>query len=167
MQIMSNILEHGKYIVQESRRSSVSSAEDDYQILHKTQLYDFAYPMAGMFLWLRAHFETHPLYGKVENLHLAKALWIFMTTKPYLVLVAPGAMFCPTPQILEEKGWQYFRLCFAAIDDDLVETHSKHTVDAFVDFWAIDEEKKIDDLLREDQAAEARMAEAVLHNQVR
>lgn len=167
MQIMAKILDEGQFLIQESlRRSSISPSDaDEYQVLHKTQLYDFAYPMAGMFLWLRAHFETHPLIDRVPGQRLSQALWIFMTKKPYLVLLAPGAMFSPTQEIMEEKGWQYYRLCFAAVDDELVEKHSRGTVNAFVDFWAIDDIKKIDELL-EDLEAESRLTAIEAENQV-
>lgn len=167
MQVMSSILEDGKYLIHESprRSSTIESDEDGYQILHKTQLYDFAYPMAGMFLWLRAHYETHPLFDQVDHQRLARALWTFMTTEPYLVLISPGSIFSPTPEIMEEKGWQYFRLCFAAVDDDLVKTHSEGVVNAFTDFWAIDDVKVIDKLLEDDEAAEARFANVAMRNQ--
>ncbi|EXJ93947.1 hypothetical protein A1O1_02340 [Capronia coronata CBS 617.96] len=168
MQLMSTILEDGKYLIQSSRRGSRLSAsdEEEYEVLHKTQLYDFAYPMAGMFLWMRAHYETHPLYQDVEHQRLAQALWVFMTTKPYLVLLSPGSIFCPTPEIMAEKGWQYFRLCFAAVNDDVVEKYSKAIVKAFTDFWAIDDVKKIDDLLDDDEKVQARLANAAMQNQV-
>ncbi|KAI1615594.1 aromatic amino acid aminotransferase [Exophiala viscosa] len=166
MQLMSSILEDGKFLIQDGRRrSTVSEDEDDYQMLHKTQLYDFAYPMAGMFLWMRAHYETHPLYRKVDHQRLARALWTFMTTDDYLVLLSPGSIFCPTQQIMEEKGWQYFRLCFAAVDDDVLEKHSKAVVSAFTDFWAIEDVKTIDKLLEDEEAAQARFDKIAAQNQ--
>lgn len=168
MQRMSTILEDGKYLIQSSRRRSsvVAREDDDYELLHKTQLYDFVYPMAGMFLWLRAHYETHPLYKDVEHERLARALWVFMTRKPYLVLLSPGSIFCPTPEVLAEKGWQYFRLCFAAVDDDVIEKFSTAVVRAFTDFWAIEDVQKIDELLKDDENAEAMLANPALQNQV-
>lgn len=165
MQLMCQILEDGKYLVNDNdQRTSV----DGYEVVSKTKLYDFDYPMAGMFLWLHAYFETHPVFGKIDNQKLAQALWLFMTRDKYKVLLAPGAMFSPSPQILAEKGWQYFRLCFAAIDDDLVKLHSQHVVDAFVDFWAIDDVKEIEDILKdlEGNEAPASVAEAAKINQV-
>lgn len=167
MQLMSSILEEGKYLIHDSRRrSSVSEEDDDYQMLHKTQLYDFNYPLAGMFLWMRAHYETHPLFRKVDHQRLAKALWTFMTTDDYLVLLSPGSIFCPTPEIIEEKGWQYFRLCFAAVDDDILEKHTKAVVRAFADFWAIEDVKTIDKLLEDEEEVQARFAKIAARNQV-
>ncbi|RVX71251.1 hypothetical protein B0A52_04825 [Exophiala mesophila] len=167
MQVMSQILEDGKYLIQGSAPGPTKpgrAEEDDFEIVKKTQLYDFAWPAAGMFLWLRAHFDTHPLYEKVGGQRLANAFWVFLTAKPYLVLLAPGVMFSPTPEIAEQVGWQYYRLCFAAVDDELVAKHSKGTVDAFVDYWAIDDPKKIDDLL-DDVGARATSVENALQNQ--
>ncbi|KAG9792199.1 aromatic amino acid aminotransferas-like protein, partial [Aureobasidium melanogenum] len=177
MQLMSSILEDGKYLVQSSHRETASSVttqtphddgdDDGYEMLHKTQMYDFAYPHAGMFLWMHVHYETHPLFSKVEHQRLARALWLFMTTKDYLVLLSPGTIFCPTPEVMEEKGWQYFRLCFAAVDDRLVESSSKAIVRAFTDFWAIDDVKKIDKILQDDddEADEERWAKLASENQ--
>jgi DNA-binding transcriptional MocR family regulator len=160
MQKMSAILEEGKYALRSSNRqpvdmvSSFSSDEDEeYQVVSKTQMYEFDYPLAGMFLWMRAHYETHPLYAKVEHERLARALWIYMTQEPYLVLVSPGSMFSPTDALREEKGWKYFRLCFAAVDDDVIERYSKGVVDAFRSFWTKKKVSDIDEILKDEEIA--------------
>ena len=160
MQRMSSILEEGKYAVRSSNRqpfdvaSSFSSDdEEEYQVVSKTQMYDFVYPLAGMFLWMRAHYETHPLYAKVEHERLARALWIYMTQKPYLVLISPGSIFSPTDALREEKGWQYFRLCFAAVDDDVVEKYSRGVVEAFRSFWTKKKVSDIDEILKDEEIA--------------
>jgi hypothetical protein len=115
MQIMATVLDNGKYFVEDSKREGATTAtalfesrdEDEYHIISKTQMYDFAYPMAGMFLWLHVLFDTHPLFDndKVPHDRLSRALWGFLTTAPYLCLVAPGATFSPTQSILKEKAW--------------------------------------------------------------
>jgi len=110
-------------------------------------MYDFVYPMAGMFLWLHARFETHPLYNEVDHERLFQALWVLLTTEPYRVLLAPGQMFSPTPEIAKEKGWQYYRLCFAAVDDNVIKKYSESTVAAFRHYWTIDDPKEIDKIL--------------------
>jgi len=163
MQLMSQILDDGKYIINDSRRRSTSS-DDDYEIVSKTKMYDFDYPMAGMFLWLRANFESHPLFDHYDHEKLGHAFWVFLTTEPYKVLTAPGSIFCPTDEIRQEKGWRYYRLCFAAIDNDLVEKHSKHFVDGCKDFWGIDDAKKLDELLKDDD--EAAVVNAMMSAQV-
>jgi len=164
MQIMSTVLDNGRYFLEDSKRQDTQGAtalieprdEDEYQLVSKTKMYDFEYPMAGMFLWLHVHFESHPLFDndKVPHDRLAKALWVFLTTAPYLILLAPGATFSPNEAILKEKAWQYFRICFAAVNDDVVEMHSKQVVDAFRDFWTIKSVEKIDELLEEDDDEE-------------
>jgi vacuolar-type H+-ATPase subunit C/Vma6 len=67
---------------------------------------------------------------------------------------------------MNEKGWQYFRLCFAAIDDDVLEKKTKAVVDAFTDFWAIDNVKTIDKLLEDDENIQARINDLAMRNQV-
>ncbi|RMZ79192.1 hypothetical protein DV738_g3481, partial [Chaetothyriales sp. CBS 135597] len=143
MQTMASILEEGKFLV-------TNSEKDGYEVVSKTQLYDFAFPMAGMFLWLRAPFDTHPLFQKCGGVKLSKALWLLMITSEYLVLVCPGEMFAPSEGIAQEKAWQYFRLCFAGIDEDRVRTSSQSFAQAFAAFWAIEDEKEIDRLIEKD-----------------
>ena len=154
MQKMSSILEEGKYAVRSSGRqranemSSFSSdEEEEFQIVSKTQMFDFVYPMAGMFLWMHVHFESHPLYSKYDHEKLARALWIYMTQEPFRCLVAPGPIFSPTDDIRRDKGWQYFRLCFAAVNEDVVAKHSKSVVSAFQSFWTKKRSSEIDDIL--------------------
>lgn len=156
MLAMSHILEAGKFQVKIGRRASMSlrsdsDDEDDWAVVEKAQLYDFAWPVGGMFIWLKIAFETHPLMKakKVPGQKLAQALWIFWTSKPYLVLVSPGTIFAPTPQIAEESAWQFFRICFAAVDEDLLEPISMRWVEGINAFWRIKDEKVIDDILKE------------------
>jgi DNA-binding transcriptional MocR family regulator len=159
MQKMSSILEAGKYTIRTStrRRSHLSNASDsedeDFQLVSKAQMYDFTYPMAGMFLWMHINFETHPLYKKVDHQRLGRALWVYLTTKPFRVLVAPGTIFSPTEKLKQEKGWQYFRLCFAAVDDDVLEKHSHNIVEAFKSFWTKKRESDIDHILSDEDVA--------------
>ena len=121
-------------------------------MVSKAQMYDFVYPLAGMFLWMHVHFETHPLFDnkKVPHARLARALWVWNTTEPWKCLIGPGSIFCPTDEIRDEKGWQYFRLCFAAVDDNVVEKYSKDVVGAFQSFWQIEDPAKIDEILEDD-----------------
>lgn len=159
MQKMSSILEDGKYTIQTSirQRSNQDSAfelqDEEFQVVSKIQMYDFVYPKAGMFLWMHIHFQTHPLFSKVDNQRLSKALWVYLTTKPYRVLVAPGLIFSPTEQLREEKGWQYFRMCFAAVDDDVLEKHTLAAVEAFKDFWTKKKESDIDHILNDEDVS--------------
>ena len=127
MNKMAKILDAGKYQVKSGRRNSLAEATeheeaDEWSVVEKIQMMSFDWPVGGMFLWLKIHFETHPLYSTYKKSgelgRLSTALWILWTTKPYLVLAAPGTTFSPTQEILEQEGWKYFRLCFAAIDEE-------------------------------------------------
>ena len=163
MNTMANILEAGSEIVKSGRRNSLSEAlsgsssndtdEDEWAVVEKTQMYSFDWPIGGMFLWVRLHFENHPLASKIGGARLSRAMWIFWTTKPYLVLVTPGTIFSPNDDIREKLGWQYFRLCFAACDEEELKPISKRFVDGVNAFWRIKSVKKIDELLEEDEAA--------------
>ncbi|KAG8628218.1 hypothetical protein KVT40_004091 [Elsinoe batatas] len=163
MNAMAKIMDANKELVKTGRRNSLSEAlaatslqdtdDDDWAVVEKTQLYSFDWPVGGMFLWLKVHFENHPLAGKVEGARLSRALWVFWTTKPYLVLVAPGSMFSPTVEIRDNKGWQYYRLCFAACDEPQLEPITKRVADGVNGFFKIKSVKQIDDLLKEDTAS--------------
>jgi DNA-binding transcriptional MocR family regulator len=149
MNIMAEILDDGKYVVKTGRRPSITAAvadsEDgqDWAVVEKTSMFEFVWPMGGMFLWMKILFDSHPLYKKVAHDKLARALWIHLTTKPYLVLVAPGAMFSANEGIVAEKGWKYFRICFAAVDDREVEECSKRFVAGMKSFWG---KRKVGDI---------------------
>lgn len=163
---MCRILAANQHLVKSGRRQSLDAvdgaAEEEWSVVEKTQLYSFDDPVGGMFLWLRVRFENHPLYQTYrkagELARLSRAMWIFWTTKPYLVLVSPGSIFSPNDEIAEEEGWKYFRLCFAAIDEELVEPVSKRLADAVTGFFRIKEKKVIEKLLEEEEVEVERRA---------
>lgn len=150
MQTMSTILDNARYLVQHATNS------DGFEVVSKTQLFDFQYPMGGMFLWLRVHYNIHPLHaeslymskGKFTGPELAQAFWLFLTKDKYKVLVAPGGMFAPTDEVRASTAWQYQRLCFAAVDENVVKASSHGFVNGIRDFWALGA-KEIESLLRE------------------
>lgn len=158
MQKMCSILDQGKYLVKSGRRSSLSeAAEDDeeWSVIEKTPLYSFDWPVGGMFIWLKILFEHHALhhhYAKAHELpRLARAFWLFLTTEPYLVLVSPGAIFSPTQEIREKEGWKYFRLCFAAINEDQLPGVSRRLAEGAAAFFRIKDVKTIEELLEEEE----------------
>lgn len=157
MNRMSTILDGGKYSLKQS--TPIKKEEEEWAVVSKTQIFDFSWPRAGMFLWMKILFENHPLWGVkgAEPDILSRALWIHLTTKPFMVLLAPGAMFSPTPQVLEEKGWKYFRLCFAAVSEDDVDSCSDRVVAGIQSFWKI---KKVEDLDELVNSAEVRAGRA-------
>ena len=161
MNSMARILDNGKYLVKSGRRSSLAgstSDDDEWAVVEKTQIMSFDYPVGGMFLWLRVHFESHPLYHHYAKQNdglsrLSHALWVFWTTKPYRVLVAPGLMFSPTEAIRDAEGWKYFRLCFAAIDEDMLREVSERLRNGVQGFFRIKDKKVIEKILADDEAA--------------
>jgi DNA-binding transcriptional MocR family regulator len=150
---MCALLDEGAFLLKQA--TPIKPAEADWAVISKTQMYSFSWPRGGMFVWLKVHFENHPLYGKVSAQELATGLWIWGTQKPYLVLTAPGAMFSPTEEIREGEGYKYFRLCFAAVAEEEVDASSRRFAEGVKAFWGI---KRVEDLprLEEDGAADVR-----------
>ena len=154
VQTMSQILRSNAHLVKAGRRPSLSGedGEDEWSVVSTSAMYSLPVPMGGMFIWLRLHLETHPLASKVELPKLAHALWVHLTTPKYLVLVAPGSMFAPTEEIRAESSWRYFRICFAAVDEELVEGMSHRFAEGCRSFWR---KKNVDEV--EELAAQGGM----------
>ncbi|KAM0492146.1 hypothetical protein ACHAP8_010143 [Fusarium lateritium] len=138
--------------------STPSSPDSDWNIITKTRLMDFDWPRGGMFLWVRVHFEKHPLYqakvGRkslpiIDGPALSKAFLIHSIKAPHLVLGSPGTMFSATPQIRDERGWRYVRLCFAAESDENIDAGSLRFTKAVQSFFEIQEISEIQELLEE------------------
>lgn len=151
---MCKILEENAYQLKQS--TPTRDADSDWGVITKTQLYDFQWPRGGMFLWLHMRFETHPLWkapgsqgNVITGTALSTALMIFLTRKPYLVLVSPGLMFSATPQIREERGWAYFRICFAAESEENIDSCSLRFAEGVQRFWRVKNVKEIESLLDE------------------
>jgi aspartate/methionine/tyrosine aminotransferase len=117
-------------------------------------MYDFEWPKGGMFVWMKFSFENHPLWGKegADPAKLAKAVWVWLTRKPYLVLGAPGTMFSPNQEVREKEGWKHVRLCFAAIDEVEVNRASERFAQGVSDFWSLKKVKDLDEILDETEA---------------
>lgn len=144
MNRMCEALENGRFLVKQA--TPIKAAEQDWAVISKTKMYSFDWPRAGMFVWVNMHYENHPLASKVPGAKMALLLWTFLTTQPYLVLAAPGAMFSPTEEIRDEKGWQFFRLCFAAVDEEDVEKTSRRFAEGVKAFWLIKDKKELEDI---------------------
>lgn len=155
MQQMCSSLEEGRYIVLDTERLDdltlgEDTEEDSWEVLDKVQMYDFAWPTGGMFVWMKADFDSHPLRRKYAPERLSKALWTHLIQKPHLCLLATGMMFSPTDDI-KARGYQYFRLCFAAMPADDVAPVAQRLVDGFRTFW----QRKNLDGLEDDNTAQA------------
>lgn len=147
MQSMCSILEEGKYSIRDTSYHPAAAATgttDSWEVVDKVLMYDFSWPRGGMFVWVKIQLDTHPLFAKFPPEKLSHALWVHLTQKPYLCLVAPGSMFSPTSQSLE-ASWQYFRLCFAPMPAEDVTDISKRLVEGFRSFWQKTDLDDVDD----------------------
>jgi DNA-binding transcriptional MocR family regulator len=122
---------------------------DDWVIVKKKPMIDFLRPTGGMFLWIRLNLETHSLFEQVGGQRLSMALWVFWTTAPHRILVAPGALFSPVAEIMEQEGWKYVRACFAALPVEELEDVPKRMVSGLSAFWDITDAKVIDEILKD------------------
>lgn len=113
--------------------------------------YTFSRPTGGMFIWLSLNLDTHPLATRLALGMLSRALWIFWTTVPYRVLVAPGTMFGATDVVKRFDGWRYMRICFAAVPDEQLEATIQRLVDGVRDFWDIRSEEKVKKIIKDDE----------------
>ncbi|KAK2748512.1 hypothetical protein FQN57_000645 [Myotisia sp. PD_48] len=152
MKSMCSVLEQGKYGIVHGDITPVKSNEhdvlDEWEVVDKIQMFDFTWPRAGMFVWLKICLQSHPLASQVEMEKLSQALWKYLTTKPYLCLVAPGQMFGPTQEI-KQRGSMYMRLCFAPMSEEDVSVSSHNLVEGFGSFWQIKDKGRIADLLED------------------
>ncbi|KAI0969811.1 pyridoxal phosphate-dependent transferase [Xylaria arbuscula] len=151
---MCNLLEENAYQLKQS--TPVRDADSDWGVITKTRLYEFKWPRGGMFLWVKMHFETHPLFGAIgsegsviNGVALNTALMLFLTHKPHLVAVSTGTLFSATPEIAAREGWSYFRLCFAAETDEMISACSIRFGQAVQKFWRIKKVAEIEALLEE------------------
>lgn len=161
MQHMSRILTEGSELVKTGRRQSLSNTstdnedEDEWHVIEKTRMFSFVWPVGGMFIWLKVLFESHPLYNTYaksnELARLSRGLWVLWTTEPYRVLVSPGTIFAPNDGIRNAEGYKYFRLCFAAIDEEMLGPVTESLVQGVRAFWRIKDKGVVERLLEEDE----------------
>ncbi|KAL2062719.1 hypothetical protein VTL71DRAFT_5791 [Oculimacula yallundae] len=144
MNRMCTQLENGRFLLKQ--KTPNRSADAEWAVISKTKMYSFDWPRAGMFVWVHMHFETHPLAGVVPGPKMSELLWVYLTTVPYLVLASPGSVFAPTEEIRAEKGWQFYRLCFAAVSEEEVEKSSKRFAEGINAFWKIKSKKELEDI---------------------
>ncbi len=162
---MCSILDEGA--VQLKQGTPVRASDAEWGVITKTQLYTFDWPRGGMFVWLRMHFEAHPLWQAtgssgepISGTALSIALMSFLTREPFLVLVAPGLNFSATDAIRRDVGWAYFRLCFAAEAEENIDIFSRHFVDGVQKFWRIKSVKELEEILKDVPSAEDYLLEA-------
>lgn len=136
MQQMCSGLEEGKYVtIDGDGEGEVDELDaESWEVVDKIQMYDFAWPTGGMFVWIKVDYDSHPLRQKYEPQRLAKALWMHFIQKPQLCLLGPGSMFSPTDEV-QARGYQFFRLCFAAMPAEDVAPVTRRVVEGFRTFW--------------------------------
>jgi DNA-binding transcriptional MocR family regulator len=147
MRNMCSVMEEGRFILKQQK--SIAAEEDDWAVVSKKEMYTFDWPQGGMFIWARFLFENHPLASKFDGPFLSQCLWVFLTHKPYLVLLAPGTIFSPTEEIKDKEGWKFFRLCFAAVGNEEVEVMSRRFVKGVEAFWRIRDRKVMEKIGKE------------------
>ncbi|GAA5893063.1 hypothetical protein JCM5296_003062 [Sporobolomyces johnsonii] len=119
--------------------SSNASARDEKGFLRLSEkgmlkgegkkLMSFVAPMGGMFVWLRVHFASHPLYTLTPTSTLIQQLWEELAEAN--VLVAPGTMFSgrtfgttateeegPEVLAITEEGDGFFRISFSSATEE-------------------------------------------------
>lgn len=151
MNTMCEGLESHRFTTKQQRfgsSSTFSDEEDEWAIVTKVPMFSFTWPRGGMFVWVKFHLESHPLFEHkdISSQRLAKALWIHLTRKPYRVLVAPGEMFSPSEEIKQEEGWKFVRLCFAAIEEKEVGSASQRFAQACEVFWTFRRKRDIEEI---------------------
>lgn len=139
MRDMCVILEEGKYVVLDGDTAAQLGTDEElsgWEVIHKVPMYDFVWPMAGMFVWIKIRVDTHPLLSRYGPEKVCTALWHFLMKKPFLALVSPGRVFAPTREI-SDTAYQYFRLCFAPMETDQVADTAQRVVAGFRAFWQL------------------------------
>ncbi|KAH7135130.1 aromatic amino acid aminotransferase 1 [Dendryphion nanum] len=157
MNAMCDVLASGQRLVKAGRRNSLTQIvedEDEWSVIETTPIYSFIRPLGGMFVWVRFDFTSHPLRRDFPGARLSHALWILWTKKPYLCLVAPGTMFAPTEQIMDEDGYNCVRLCFAACPEDQLGDITDRFVKGAQAFWRIRDKGRMERLLDEERGEE-------------
>ncbi|OTA24086.1 hypothetical protein BTJ68_11943 [Hortaea werneckii EXF-2000] len=79
MKLMCSTLDEGRDLIKSGRRNSLTNAptlageaneadeDDEWAVIETTPLYSFDWPVGGMFIWLRIHFASHPLYASYKR----------------------------------------------------------------------------------------------------
>ncbi|KAH6626993.1 pyridoxal phosphate-dependent transferase [Chaetomium sp. MPI-SDFR-AT-0129] len=126
-------------------------SEWDAVTVTTTPLYTYSWPRGGMFVWLRMLFQSHPLWNHpdVDGPTLARALQVWLTRKPFLVLVGSGTMFSATTKVEREEGWTFYRLCFAAEAEDNIGLSGERFGEGVKAFWEVKDVGVIRKLLSE------------------
>lgn len=135
MRLMCDALSAGSFVLQ-TRDDGTGAV-----VVRKKPLFEFHEPDGGMFTWVRVRIADHPAFSEYTKrgytkANMMSALWDYaaITRK---TLPSPGSIFGATPQIEQEKACEYFRFCFAAIDEPLLASSTKLFTEAVKQFWTL------------------------------
>lgn len=167
MNAMCGVLEGRKFLVKLGRRPSLdwdeSKGEAGWAVVEQgKQMFEFRWPTGGMFVWLEVFFANHALYDtnaspsspasasptRFTGMQLSRALWVLWTRKPYRVLVSPGSIFS-TGADLTQMAWRFYRLCFAACEEEQVGHLSERLAAGINAFWEVRNPDFVRQLLHE------------------
>ncbi|KAI6593517.1 hypothetical protein MCOR12_007261 [Pyricularia oryzae] len=141
---MATVLEKGKYVITTSTTNG--GGEDN-----KMAMFDFRWPIGGMFLWVEIKIKNHPFAVSVDLRRLMRDLWIKYIRPPYLVLTVTGDDFAETEAVKTGRGYKFLRFYFAAIKKDLFEEKPASFVPVYRDFWSIRRKKNVEKIIKEEE----------------
>ncbi len=155
MMHMCSIIDEGLFQLKQS--TPINNIDQDWGVISNIRIMSYHRPGGGMFVWIKLHFENHPLWQAkgtekipvIDGPTLATALLISLSHKPHLVTIAPGNMFAATPQVATETAWAYLRLCFAAEKDENIGPSSRRFVNGVQKFWRVKVVAEIEALVSE------------------
>lgn len=116
----------------------------------QVEMFTFNWPLGGMFIWVQVKIFNHPLSSSIDPRRLMLALWNFCTQQPYRILAVPGVDFAANDAVKNAEGYQFLRFCFAAVEESILAAKSKSFADACAKFWGIEDARRIDDILQEE-----------------
>ncbi|KAK4138749.1 PLP-dependent transferase [Trichocladium antarcticum] len=136
--------------------TTTTPSQENWTAIATTPLYTFAWPRGGMFVWLSLNLAAHALFGApglrlpaLTGPVLSTALMVFLTRKPFRVLVATGSMFSADDAVRRDEGWRYYRLCFAAEAEEHVAAAAERFAQGVHAFWAVRDAGVVEELLEE------------------
>ncbi|UQC76709.1 aromatic amino acid aminotransferase [Colletotrichum lupini] len=115
----------------------------------QTEMFSFQRPAGGMFIWVKVNIGSHPLTS-INPRRLMQGLWVYCTQHPYRILVVPGGDFAANQTIKRDLGYVFFRFCFAAVEESILEAKSRAFAEACESYWAITDAKVINEILHEE-----------------
>ena len=141
MRLMCETLDEGKNVPLD-----YDDHPDGWTMVQQVPMYEFNWPGAGMFVWIKIRSDTHPLVGQYGAQHVCKKLWRFLVEEPFRCLVAPGWVFAPTAEA-EASAFECVRLCFAPMEEQEVDVYTRRFVAGCRAFWQL---KSLDDIPDDD-----------------